>query len=365
MKSHSQPKVRYAVIGLGNIAQMAVLPAFKHAENSELVAVISSDMTKRAELREQYGLEFDGDYPDLEAVLKAGRIDAIYIATPNSTHRNFALRAAFAGVHVLCEKPLASTLADAESIAEACERSRVKLMVAYRLHFDVGTLTVLDHVKNGHIGEPLIFTSTFSHVVRPGDIRASSEDGGGAALDLGVYCVNAARHLFGAEPISVSAVSWQENGVDTTTSAILQFSKGRTAQFTVSNSAASVSSYRVVGSEGDIRVEPAYEYAQGLKYFLTKQKDTSHESFARRDQFAPELIHFSDCILNDRQPLPGAEEGVADMRVIEAVLASGVTGRPITLEPRLHTYDPTLAQAIDRPPVSKATPINAPDPSLK
>jgi predicted dehydrogenase len=365
MKPNSQAKVRYAVVGLGNIAQTAVLPAFGHAENSELVAIVSSDRTKRVELCKQYGVEFDGDYPDLEAILKEGRVDAVYIATPNSTHRNFALRAAFAGVHVLCEKPLASTLADAESIVEACERARVKLMTAYRLHFDVGTLTVLDHVSSGQIGEPLIFTSAFSHVVRPGDIRTSPEDGGGAALDLGVYCVNAARHLFQAEPICVSAALWQENGVDTTTSAILQFSKGRTAQFTVSNSAASVSSYRILGSEGDISVEPAYEYAEGLKFVLTRQKETSQESFAERDQFAPELIHFSDCILEDRQPLPSGEEGVADMRVIEAVLAAGTRGRPVTLEPRRYTYHPRLSQRIDRPPVSKGATVNAPSPSLK
>src|SRR6187549_3459893 len=111
--THDQRRIRYAVVGAGNIAQVAVLPAFAHAKsNSELVAIISSDPEKRRALRERYQLQFDGDYSELESLIEVANIDAVYIATPNSSHKELALRAAAAGAHVLCEKPLAPTSAD-------------------------------------------------------------------------------------------------------------------------------------------------------------------------------------------------------------------------------------------------------------
>src|SRR5688500_7019184 len=134
-------RIRYAVIGAGNIAQVAVLPAFAHAKaNSELVAVVSSDPQKRRALRDRYELQLDGDYSELESVLERGKIDAVYIATPNALHQDFAVRAAAAGVHVLCEKPLAPTASECRTIIDACAKSDVLLMVAYRLHFERATL---------------------------------------------------------------------------------------------------------------------------------------------------------------------------------------------------------------------------------
>src|SRR5882672_4733507 len=136
MRSRGE-KVRYAVVGAGNIAQVAVLPAFAHAkENSELVALISGDGEKRRALRERYNLTLDGGYDELESILERGRIDAVYIATPNTLHKEYALRAASAGVHVLCEKPLAPTVRDCAVMARTCQENAVKLMAAYRLHFE-------------------------------------------------------------------------------------------------------------------------------------------------------------------------------------------------------------------------------------
>ena len=366
MANEEQTKVRYAVVGAGHIAQVAVLPAFAHAkENSELVAIVSGDVTKRRELCKKYELEVDGEYAEFETVLRRGQIDAVYIATPNASHKELTLRAAAAGVNVLCEKPLAPTVADCEEMDRACKDAKVKLMVAYRLHFEEATLKALELVSNGHLGEVKLFESAFSHVVRPGDIRTQPEEGGGAALDLGVYCVNAARHVFQAEPLSVLAVTVNKNGADDTTSVILRFSNDRIAQFTISNSLSSVSSYRIVGSEGDLRVEPGYDYVEGLEHYLTVDEKTKHEKFSKRDQFAPELVHFSDCILNGRTPATPAEEGICDVRVIEAILKSGATGRVIELEPRRHAHHPKPEQEMHKPPVSKQKPVNAESPSLK
>jgi predicted dehydrogenase len=217
------------------------MPAFARSKRSKLVAVISGDPEKRETLSEKYDLDLHGDYGDLEHVLREGAIDAVYIATPNTLHGTFAKRAAALGVNVLCEKPLATSVAECESIATACAQAHVKLMVGYRLHFEATTLKALE------------LSSICGHVVRPGGIRDRPDLGGGALLDLGVYCVNAARNLFASEPELVLAASQYRGGVDDTTAALLQFPQGRTAQFTVSNDIAQVSSYRIAGTEGDLR----------------------------------------------------------------------------------------------------------------
>jgi predicted dehydrogenase len=362
----TQKKVRYALIGAGNIAQVAVLPAFAHAKsNSELVAILSGDPEKRAAVCKEYDLKFEGDYTELEQVLERAKVDALYIATPNSLHKTYALRAAAVGVHVLCEKPLATTVADCEAIAGACQSAGVKLMVAYRLHFEEANLSAIELVKSGKLGDPRVFDAVFSHVVRPGDIRQRAELGGGATFDLGVYCINAARNLFRDEPVLVYATSQMRNDVDDTTTAILQFPHGRVAQFTVSNSAAGVSSYRIAGTDGDLRVEPAFEYADKLEHHLTIDGKTHDQSFAKRDQFAPEIEYFSRCILEQLEPEPSAEEAINDLRVVEAILQSSTSGRTVPLQPRQRARRPSLEQEAHQPPVGKQKPVHAPSPSLK
>jgi predicted dehydrogenase len=359
-------KIRYAVIGAGNIAQVAVLPAFAHAkDNSELVAVISGDGEKRAALRERYGFELDGDYDSLESVIERGAIDAVYVATPNSLHKEFAFRAAEAGVHVLCEKPLAPSVDDCRAIIEACQAHDVKLMVAYRLHFDEATLQAMELARSGRLGDVRLFSSFFTHVVRGDDIRRDPTVAGGATLDLGVYCINAARHLFDAEPIQVVADAVFQDQTDDTLSAILRFPEGRIAQFCVSNSVAGVSSYRIAGTEGDLRVEPGYAYAEELVHYLTLGDDTKRTTFRRGDQFAPELKYFSDCLLNGRDPEPSGEEGWCDVRVVEALLESARTRRPIELPAYVRAERPSPGQSDHEPPVKKPEPIAAPSPSVK
>jgi predicted dehydrogenase len=359
-------QVRYAVIGAGHIAQVAVLPAFEHAsENSRLVALISSDPAKRAALRKRYKLEHTGSYEELEAILERAEVDAVYVATPNSNHREFTERAARCGVHVLCEKPLAPSLEDCHAMMHACEEHHVKLMVAYRLHFEEATLKAFELARSGKLGELRLFNSFFCHVVRPDDIRRDPERGGGASFDLGIYCINAARNLFEAEPISVFAAAVEKNGVDDTTSVVLRFPHERLAQFCVSNSTSGVSSYRVAGTKGDLRVEPGYEYAEGLVHYLTIKDETKKTAFRKRDQFAPEIIHFSEAILEDKEPEPSAEEGSCDVRVIEAILESAKTGRTVELAPYQPMSRPTLAQERRAPAVAKPSTVNAPSPSIR
>jgi predicted dehydrogenase len=349
--------IRYAVVGLGHIAQVAVLPAFDHAENSELAALVSSDGTKLKTLSKRHGVEAAVAYEEFAELCASGTIDAAYIALPNHLHRQYTEIAANAGIHVLCEKPMALTTKDAEAMIRVCERNDVRLMIAYRLHFERANLEAVDIVSSGKIGEPRFFSSDFSLDVKPGDIRVRRETGGGALWDLGIYCVNAARYLFRAEPTQAVAFTAARDDerfseVEEMLTGILRFPGERLAHFTCSLGAADLATYRVVGTKGDLVLNPAYEYAVELERQLTIGSRTSHKKFPKRDQFAPELVYFSDCILERRDPEPSGEEGLLDVRVIEALYRSAKSGKPVSLPPREKKARPTLDQEMRRPPVS-------------
>jgi len=361
-------RVRYAVVGLGNIAQVAMLPAFEHAkENSELVALVSGNPEKLETLSKKYSVSVTGSYDQLEGVLERSGADAVYLAVPNSHHRRFTERAARIGVHVLCEKPMAMSVEDCQAMIDVAEDNDVKLMIAYRLHFEEANLSVVRAVQEGEIGEARAFTSFFSQDVRPGDIRTRAEVGGGALFDVGVYCVNAARYLFRSEPVEVMAyqLSGDErfHDVDETTVAILRFPDERIAQFVCSQGLAKVSSYRIVGTKGDIRLEPAYGYAVDLVCHRTIEGETEVRRYPKRDQFAPQLVHFSDCILEGREPEPSGYEGLADVRILEAIAASARDGRPVRLPELERPRRPDLDLEMSKPPVEKPEPVEAPSPT--
>jgi predicted dehydrogenase len=196
-KKHDNRKIRYAVVGLGHIAQVAVLPAFQHARrNSELVALVSDDPAKLKRLSERYNVGQTFSYREYDECLKSGAIDAVYIALPNHLHAEYIIRAAKAGIHVLCEKPMAVTERECRAMIRAAQRHRIKLMIAYRLHFEEANMKAVEIVRSGKLGQPRIFNSVFSMQVRPRNIRTDKEMGGGTLYDIGIYCINAARYLF-------------------------------------------------------------------------------------------------------------------------------------------------------------------------
>ena len=362
-------KIRYAVVGAGNIAQVAVLPAFEHAaESSELVALISGDEEKREELGGRYRIPRTGGYDDYDRILESGEVDAVYIALPNTQHREYTERAARAGVHVLCEKPMAMTEEDCEAMIRATEEAGVKLMVAYRLHFEEANLQAVEIARSGMIGDVQIFSSVFTQQARPGDIRTRGDVGGGALYDLGLYCVNAARYLLRAEPEEAYAFAvWGQDprfrDVDETVTAVLRFPGDRQAMLTVSQALAGVSSYRIVGTRGDLRVEPAYEYMGELIHHLTVDGQMIERVFPQRDQFAPEIVYFSRCILTGQDPEPSGVEGLADVRVLRAIQRSAQEGKPIALPPFDRAKRPDMSQEIHKPPVPEVETVRAPSPT--
>ena len=200
-------------------------------------------------------------------------------------HAEYTIRAAEAGVHVLCEKPMAVTVKECERMIDACRSNDVKLMIAYRLHFEEINLKAIDLVRRGHIGEPKFFNSSFSMTRAAGQHPDQEDLGGGTLYDIGMYCINAARYLFRGEPTEVMAISVNSRQarfgeIDESTAALLRFEGERLAAFVTSFNAADVASYRIVGTKGQLRVDPAYEYAEGLAYELTVDGKTKRSASA-------------------------------------------------------------------------------------
>lgn len=326
-------KIRYAVIGLGHIAQTAVLPAFQHTENSELVALITGDPNKA---KERYGLPAYG-YGDLEIAIDREKVDAVYVATPNSLHREHTERAARCGSHVLCEKPMATTERDCAAMIEVTEQNKVKLMIAYRLHFHDANLYAIEVAASGKLGDARYFSSLFGIRVDGENIRLRKALGGGSLFDIGIYCINAACYLFRDEPIEVIGLTASKDEkrfseVEEMTGAVLRFSQERIAMFTCSFGSAGIGYYSLVGSKGHLHLDNAYQYRLDSKCIVTIEGERSEKVFKVSNQFAAELTYFSDCILNNRPPKASGREGLADVRVINAIYKSAQTRRSVEIE---------------------------------
>ncbi len=358
--------VRYAVIGAGWFGQEAVLPAFKRASaNSTLAAIISGDPAKREALSAAYGVP-SHPYIDMDRVF-AQDIDAIYIVTPNTEHFEPVQIAARHGVHVLCEKPLAENTAAAQLILDTCSAAQVKLMTAYRLHFEKANLTAIEHVQVGKIGEPRLMLATNTQMVSDADnTRLDPDLAGHPLLDLGVYCINAARYLFRDEPIEVLGYDAgrrgnKSGGVPDLVCAMLKFSDQRMAQFSCGFGQAKVSNFQIIGTHGHLRLNPAFAYI-GEKTITLIAGDTSDvETFPASDQIAGEIEYFSDFILHDTTPGPDGDEALIDMRIMDAILTSIRDGRAVPLPPADVQQRPDLSQvktkkASRRPKLVKVKP---------
>ena len=362
-------KVRYAVVGLGDIAQEAMLPGVKHTGNSEVTALVTDDPEKARGVGARYGVTATYSYARFDEMLASGTVDAIYLATPNWRHAEFVLPALRAGIHVLVEKPLEISTEKCRDILAAERESDAKLMVAYRLHFEPATLSLIEMVRSGKLGDVHLFSSTFGQMVASDNHRASSGDLAGPILDMAPYPVNAARYVFGAEPTTVvSAVGTRHpeagfGNFDDTVAVTLQFPQGRIAQFIVSYHANTIDTYTVLGTKGSVQMNPGFMYGKPLEQAIVIGEERSHESFTNTDHFGGEMKYFSACILSGETPEPDGEEGYADVRVLEAILRAHKTGRPQDLEP--YTRTPridTTRQVVKLSPQKPPDLVNASNP---
>lgn len=331
--------IRYAVVGAGWIAQEAFLPGVPATGNSRVQALVSGHPRAR-ELADFHAIPEVLGYGDYDALLASDRIDAVYIALPNSMHADYAIRALNAGKHVMVEKPLATTLEESRAMIAAAEGAGRFLMTAYRLHNEPGTLAALQMIREGKIGQPVHFSSAFGFQSTLGNHRLQAQHWGGPLQDIGVYCLNAARHVFGQEPIAVQAMAHSPDDprfteIDAHIAVTLRFPRGL-AQFFCSFGSEAVEHYRVLGTEGELTVDPAYRFESAISLRLKQGDRVSVTDFPAVDHFAGQLAYFSDCIAQGTPPEADGAEGLADMAAllaIEEAIASGGTVR-LDLRPR-------------------------------
>lgn len=350
-------KIRYAVVGAGWISQEAFMPSVAQTGNSEMTAIVTGNSENAAKLAEFYGIKNIYPYDRYDEMLAADIVDAIYIALPNSLHADYAIRAARAGKHVLVEKPLAITVEECEAMIAAAEDAGVFLMTAYRLHTDPGTIEVLEQIRHGKIGDPRLFTSIFSYQAAASNHRLKAEHWGGPLQDIGVYCLNAARHVFAAEPVEAFAMKDRGDNdprfseVEEAIAVTLRFPGGRLAQFIASFGADTLDTYRVVGTKGEITLEPGFRFETDTNLRLRQNEEVVFEKGSPPvDHFGGQTAYFSDCILNGVRPEPDGEEGLADVRAMLAIERAAQTGQPQKIEtpPRPSHPTPDMLRQIPR-----------------
>lgn len=357
------PKLRYAVVGAGWISQVAFMPGVAHTGNSAITAIVTGDPKKAEALGARYGITRTYHYDAYRAALESQGFDAIYLALPNDQHRRFAIPALEAGIHVLLEKPMATSEEDCRTIEAAARASGAKLMIAYRLHFEPATLEAIRIEQSGALGRVWLFTSTFTQPVSTANHRANHGFWAGPVADMGPYPINAVRNLFRAEPIEVAAHGTKRAHLgynfDDTVAVTLRFPGDRIAQFTVGYGLNTITEYRIAGDKGSLLVKPGFAFPGPIAHQLTIGDATTERSFPKLDQFGAETRYFSDCVLHDRDPEPDAEEGRLDVRVIAAIERALQSGRPQALEPYHRTKHPTPGQAIELPPISPPPMVHA------
>jgi xylose dehydrogenase (NAD/NADP) len=330
----AERSLRFGILGTANIARAAVIPALQRAETSELVAVASRDGEKARLFAQKQNIP--RAYGSYEAILAEEEIDAVYIPLPNSLHREWTIKAAEAGKHVLCEKPLALNAAECAEMDAAAQQNGVRLMEAFMYRFHPQTEKVLELVQAGVIGEPKQIFAVFTfRLTNPNNIRLRPELGGGSLMDVGCYCVNISRTVAKAEPVEVQAyANWGQSGVDEEMAGTMRFANGLLAQFLCALTLERRELYQVAGAEGHIDVPLA---------FLPGTKDTTfYEHHGRRgsqahavpgvDEYQLMVDHFADCVLHDKPFRYPPSEAAANMQVIEALHRSARSdGRPTAI----------------------------------
>jgi predicted dehydrogenase len=342
--------INYAVVGAGWISQIAFLPGVAQSGNSRVAAIVTGDRAKAAQLAELHGVGTIVGYDGYDTLLASPTIDAVYIALPNDMHADYAIRAARAGKHILVEKPLAASEDEALAMIAAARDANVFLMTAYRLHNEPGTVAVLEHIRAGAIGRPPFFQSVFSFQQESSNHRLKAKAWGGPLQDVGVYCINAARHIFAEEPIEASAMAHRPDDyprfgeVDATVAATLRFPSGGLAQFVASFGGAPVDNYRVIGTLGDLELDPGFKFETATKLRLRRDGKIVETPFPQIDHFGAQIAYFSRCIAAGTEA--DGEEGLADMRALIAIEKACLTGlpQPIVSPPRPRHPTPDMVR---------------------
>lgn len=347
MPAPPDQRIGYAVVGIGKLSAQELLPAFRGSRLSKLVALVSDERDKGLEFALAHGLD-EGDvysYDGFERLAEREDVQAVYIVLPNSLHRSFTERAANMGKHVLCEKPLATNVEDAEAMVAACAAAQVWLMTAYRCQYTPQHWVARDLVQNGELGFVGLVQAINAQLEDDPDVWRLKRDlaGGGALPDIGLYCLNTVRFLLAEEPDEVFAHQFSTPDdprfleVEESVAWTMRFPSGTLATCVTSYNAARANRIGVHGDKAWLSMDPAFSY-QGLALEVVDKHKRESPIIDEHDQFSLEIDHFSSCVLKGRKPFTPGEEGLQDQRIMAAIYRSAREGRPVGLE-RIETKD--------------------------
>jgi glucose-fructose oxidoreductase len=336
-------KVGYAVVGLGNYALGQIIPNLARCRHSRLAALVSGDPAKARKVAAEHNLPersiytyqtFDGirDNPD---------VDVVYVILPNSMHAEYTIRAARAGKHVLCEKPMAVSSKECEAMIAACRKAGRKLMIGYRSHFEPHNVHAMRLRREGVVGKAAFVQSEHGFPIGdPSQWRLKRAlSGGGSLMDIGIYSVQALRYMAGEEPVSVSARESTDRSDPRfrETEDRLDFSflfPSGLIGHGFSSYSSGHNHIRLTGDEGWIDLEPATTY-EGQRMRTRRgwdeEKAVQLPAASSPSQFVGQLDHMAQCVLTGREPIVPGEEGLRDLRIMEAIYRSAAEGRAVTL----------------------------------
>jgi predicted dehydrogenase len=331
-------RIGWCIIALGRISMDHFMPAVKMSQKGKIVALVSGYRDKAEKQAAIYGVPASAiySYENMDAIRDNKAIDAVYVALPNSMHAEYTIRSAKAGKHVLCEKPMATSVADSRAMIEACKAANKKLMIAYRCQYEPTNLKAIELVRSGALGRVQAIESANGFNIGAGEWRLNRKlAGGGPLMDVGVYSLNACRYLTGEEPLEIKANSsvidhdGRFDEVEENVGWTMKFPSGIVASCNTTYGANMEGMYRVHGSNGVLQMMPAFGY-QGLH--LTAQLhggQTIDEPSPERDpaQFVREADYFADCIWENKTPKSDGEEGLRDMELMSEIYkAAGLPG---------------------------------------
>jgi predicted dehydrogenase len=339
-----EQRVGYALVGLGHLTLEELLPAFGECKKSKPVALVSGSPEKLKKVAQQYGIKPEScySYQDYEKLKDNPEVKAIYIVLPNSLHAEYVIRGAQTGKHILCEKPMATSAKECELMVDACKKANVKLMIAYRIQYEPYNRQVRDMVREQKFGKPKYIQAQNSQSSANPDHWRHKKDlaGGGALPDIGLYCLNTSRFILGTEPTEVFAYAYSTPGnplfkeVEEAMSFQLRFPDGVIVDCITHYNTHDSRFYRVNAERGWIHVDNAYAYTgQQLKTSHAEgpAKLQNQITLSAKNQFAAEIDHFSECILENKPPHTPGEEGLQDHRIMDALYQSAREGRPVKL----------------------------------
>lgn len=335
-------RVGYAVVGLGFISETSVLPAFRYSKKCKLVALVSHDPKRAKQLGARFGVDTKNcyGYENYDQCIDNPEVEAVFVASINGEHAEQTVRAAEAGKHVLCEKPLGNTVDECRRMIKACRENDVRLMTAYRKYFEPGSVALKKLIATGKLGRLRHMFSTYTEVVDPAKVRWQLNRklaGGGSLMDIGVYCVNTMRWLAGTNPIDATGRSWTDDpkrfaDVEDSIAFHLTHPGGLVCQGTSSYSSRAASFVQVHGDKGWAALNPAFAFEEERRLFGKIQGKWFEQKFKVMDEFVLELDHFSDCIRRQRDPKSDGVEGLRDIATIEAIYRSVRENRTVAVD---------------------------------